>query len=224
MNWLLDPGPLFQLLTILAAGHFLLRSERKRADALYGPRAPMPTVPVPAMPEAAAVPAAVDPPSVAEPAGEDSPNLWVGKVEPYLDELAAHGHISMAVSVINLGGSEVFLKGVTGRVKARFRDAQGGLQSETLPLLKMQEHHEMMDRFPPRHSGTILVFQHVSPQQAERIMSAAMRASGITLDLREVRLIFAHKANVDLKESLPLWQGVRLRGGAFIGSVEVSFS
>lgn len=224
MMWILEASNVIGFCLLIAGIALLIRAERRRSDALYGVQAQ--TAVKPNEPSGSVThQSKAATPKPASPGDEHvSHNLWVGKVEPFFEEMHNQGHFSLAVSVINFGTEDVFLKSISGRIKARFRGQDGKISPEELPLLKTQERHDMLERFPPRHHGTLLLFQHISSGQAERIFDAAMHGSGLTLDLRDVRLNFAHNSNPDNREVVELWQGLRLRGGSQIASAETSFS
>jgi hypothetical protein len=149
----------------------------------------------------------------------------VRKVEPYLENIKRDGRFSIVVSGLNFGPENVCLRAVTGSISARFRDRAGNIQPERLnPLVWEDAHDPAQHVFPPRHYGPIFLYQYVTGDLGDRLVSAASRSSGITLDLRDIELIFALERDHEIVKKVKLWDGVRLRAGDFIGSMEVHLS
>ena len=230
VKFFLDPPAVLSLLCLLAGILLIFRAERRRSDALYGPQKlqiestvhdEAPSAPDEIASDDVDLPLDLPPVEAPPQVEDDSQMLWVGKVEPFLEDVLKDDRFSIAISVVHIGDDDLFLKGISGQILVRFKSPNGSIHPAALSPLTLMQNHEMMDGFPPRHYGTLSLYQYVTHDMAERIITAAEGKLGVVLDLREVRLIFAHKSQPEKKELLRLWDAVRLKKGSFVGSLEV---
>lgn len=150
--------------------------------------------------------------------------VWVGKVEPFLNNVLDEGVIKIFVSFINSGIEPVTLRGLRGHIIAHFRDPHTNAITKK-PLTKpvIQDGDAYEGAIPQRTVSTLTIHQFINRKDADRLVASCEQTRGATLDLRGLSLVFVKNSEPDQEYDVPLWEGICLKQGGFIGSCEIYF-